>query len=415
MPKILHFEDDKFLSDVFQKKFLGAGLGYKSLARVPSNLLDIISEYQPDVILSNIIMPGVDGMTLLKLLKSHEKTKHIPFIFLTSLGQDDDIQRGLELGADKYLIKSEQSIPEVIKEIRSVLKLKKKKKATRSSPLKQKKRNAIQTMKNSNHNIFFERGGNQEILPTKRNQDTFNTILKEYNNDFGAVEQYMGHALFMEYMIGTSHDPRPDNVFWTTTEYAVLGGRKADLINAFDAYYEAEKAIPKKPSPVPKILLFEDERMFRGMFETKFTMEGFTVAGYDNPSKDPVSIILKEKPDLILSGVNMPVMNGFDAAKIYKADSRTKDIPLIIFTNLGEQSHVDKAKELGAADYMIKAHFTPTEVINRVREVLALPNPPEKPMSPPGDAGHGPTVMELPPDETINARIRKPWWKRLLG
>ena len=124
-----------------------------------------------------------------------------------------------------------------------------------------------------------------------------------------------------------------------------------------------------------KILIFEDDQLLRSMYETKFGMEGFGVAGYDNPSNDPVSIVLKEKPDAISMDVMMPVMNGFEATGLIKGDSRTKNIPVIFLTNLGQQQDIDKGKALGAAEYIIKANHMPSEVVDRFRKILGLPIP----------------------------------------
>lgn len=126
---------------------------------------------------------------------------------------------------------------------------------------------------------------------------------------------------------------------------------------------------------MPKILIFEDDIFLRGMYVTKYIMEGFVVAAYENPTKDPVSIVLKEKPDFISMDVLMPVMNGFDATKLIKADSRTKNIPLVFLTNLNQQADIDRGKALGAVDYLVKANHMPTDVINRTRTILGLPIP----------------------------------------
>jgi CheY-like chemotaxis protein len=124
-----------------------------------------------------------------------------------------------------------------------------------------------------------------------------------------------------------------------------------------------------------KILFFEDDIFLRGMYVTKYIMEGFVVAAYENPTKDPVSIVLKEKPDFISMDILMPVMNGFDATKLIKADPRTKNIPLVFLTNLNQQADIDKGRALGGVDYLVKANHMPTDVINRTRTILGLPIP----------------------------------------
>lgn len=119
--------------------------------------------------------------------------------------------------------------------------------------------------------------------------------------------------------------------------------------------------------------MFEDEQMLCSMYEAKYKLDGLDVATYNNPSKDPVSIVLKENPDVISMSITMPKMNGFDAIKLLKADTRTKDIPIIILSNLGDRYDVDKGLALGAVDYLVKSQHLPSEVVNRFRKLLGLP------------------------------------------
>lgn len=63
--------------------------------------------------------------------------------------------------------------------------------------------------------------------------------------------------------------------------------------------------------------------------------------------------------------------------KLVKSDSRTKDIPVILLTNMSQQEHVDEAKELGVAKYLVTANITPSEVVDEVRKVLGLPSIPQ--------------------------------------
>lgn len=133
------------------------------------------------------------------------------------------------------------------------------------------------------------------------------------------------------------------------------------------------KALLSLTKRKPHILIFEDENMLAEIYVTKFHLMGFNAKAYNNPSKDPVSIVLKEKPDLILSGVTMPVINGFVAAELIKGDPRTKSIPLIFLTNLSQDEDVKRGRDIGAVDYLVKAHFTPSSVVDRVCKVLKTP------------------------------------------
>lgn len=159
-----------------------------------------------------------------------------------------------------------------------------------------------------------------------------------------------------------------------------------------------------------KILHFEDDSLLRGMYQTKFQMVGFDFAGYESPTKDPVSIVVKEKPDLILMDGIMPLLDGLEATILLKADARTRSIPILGLDNIGGD-FADKAKKVGMVDYLVKANFMPSDIVNRVRQLLGLPIPPEKPIPPAGEAWHGQSVQEM-----IEKAPKQPsWWQRLFG
>lgn len=116
-----------------------------------------------------------------------------------------------------------------------------------------------------------------------------------------------------------------------------------------------------------KIMYFEDDASHSGLYGTKLKLEGFEVAVYESPTSDPVGIVIKEKPDLIMMDLIMPVMDGFDAIKLLKQDERTKNIPIIILSNLGQRDEVEKGLTLGAADYFVKIHYTPSDLIEKIK------------------------------------------------
>ncbi len=118
-----------------------------------------------------------------------------------------------------------------------------------------------------------------------------------------------------------------------------------------------------------KILLVEDDEMLHGMYTQKFKNQGYDVVSAFN-GVDGVELAEKEKPDLILLDVIMPKMDGFVALKKIRKNDVTKDIPVILLTNLGQEEDVKKGKELGATDYFIKANHTPQEVVDKVHSVL---------------------------------------------
>jgi DNA-binding response OmpR family regulator len=119
------------------------------------------------------------------------------------------------------------------------------------------------------------------------------------------------------------------------------------------------------------VLLVEDDVFLSGIYQKKFEMEGYKISTSDNGEKG-LADAKKKKPDIILLDVLLPKMDGFTVLKELKADASTKGIPVILLTNLGQKDDVEKGLEAGAVDYLIKAHFKPSEIVDKVKSVLHL-------------------------------------------
>jgi len=127
--------------------------------------------------------------------------------------------------------------------------------------------------------------------------------------------------------------------------------------------------MPKVSPQKIKIVLVEDDATLVDMYTVKFTQEGFDLKVAMNGS-DGVEITKRELPSIVLLDVILPGMDGFAVLAELKADPKTKNIPVILLTNLGQDADVQKGKELGAADYLVKASLTPGEVVEKVRILL---------------------------------------------
>lgn len=119
----------------------------------------------------------------------------------------------------------------------------------------------------------------------------------------------------------------------------------------------------------PKILVVEDDAFLAGMYLTKFGIEGFDVE-LASDGKEALKKAGDWEPDLILLDIVLPVMDGFGVLEKLRTDKDTKAIPVILLTNLGQKSDVERGLSLGASDYLIKAHFMPSEVIEKVKRYL---------------------------------------------
>ncbi|MDD5040098.1 MAG: response regulator [Patescibacteria group bacterium] len=118
-----------------------------------------------------------------------------------------------------------------------------------------------------------------------------------------------------------------------------------------------------------KILLVEDDEFLAGMYVTKLNLEGFDVQLASDGEKG-LRLAKEHNPDIILLDVVLPKMSGFDVLKSLKEDSSTKDVPVILLTNLGQRDDVQKGLDLGASDYLIKAHFMPSEVVTKMKGIM---------------------------------------------
>ncbi len=118
------------------------------------------------------------------------------------------------------------------------------------------------------------------------------------------------------------------------------------------------------------ILVVEDDKFLANIYETKLKLEGFAVA-VATDGKQGLELARRLLPDIILLDILLPKMSGFQVLSELKKDEKTKKIPVILLTNLSQKEDIDRGMHMGAADYLIKAHFLPSEVIEKIKEVLS--------------------------------------------
>lgn len=118
-----------------------------------------------------------------------------------------------------------------------------------------------------------------------------------------------------------------------------------------------------------KILIAEDEEILLKMYTTKFRLKGFEVYGARNGA-EALEIALKVKPEIILLDIIMPLVDGFGVLRKIKENESLKNIPVILLTNLAQDSDIDEGLKLGANDYLVKASTTPDEVVEKVKKIL---------------------------------------------
>ncbi len=120
MKKILLVEDDPFLIDIYTTKLKEAGFSIE-VAIDGEEAIRKIEEKKPDLVVLDIVLPQMDGWTILREIKSEPKLKNLKVIILSNLGQKEEVEKGMNLGAVKYLIKAHYTPSQVVEEIKKII------------------------------------------------------------------------------------------------------------------------------------------------------------------------------------------------------------------------------------------------------------------------------------------------------
>jgi DNA-binding response OmpR family regulator len=118
-----------------------------------------------------------------------------------------------------------------------------------------------------------------------------------------------------------------------------------------------------------KILIAEDERDIRDLITFTLRFAGYEVVAASN-GEEAVNLAFQELPDLILLDVRMPRMTGYEVCEKIKADSKTKDIPVMFLSAKGQETEIQAGLQSGAVEYLLKP-FAPDQLTSRVQAVLA--------------------------------------------
>ncbi len=119
MKKILLVEDDPFLIDIYSTKLKEAGFEVE-VVQDGQDVLTRLGEKKPDLLVLDIVLPHLDGWEILSSIKNGN-AKDLKVVVLSNLGQKEEVQKGLKLGAVKYLIKAHYTPSEIVKEIQEIL------------------------------------------------------------------------------------------------------------------------------------------------------------------------------------------------------------------------------------------------------------------------------------------------------
>ncbi len=248
---ILIVEDEPFLSDMYKAKL--SSLGYKvSTAMNGQDALQQLHEKKPDLVLLDVIMPEMDGYTVLKKVRSDPSLRDLLIVMFSNLGQDEEITKGLQMGADDYLVKSNFTPSEVVKKLDAIIARGHSEKGTQMQPIR-----------------------------------------------------------------------------------VLLVAKPDETITLYTERCDREGFVSK---------LAEDSNL-----------------GLQYANKDPY--------DVILVDLTNPELGGDNFLKTLQATPKLKEVPVLVLSNSVDEKEIAQIQTEGATDVYLKPRVTPTQIINRIREL----------------------------------------------
>ena len=119
-----------------------------------------------------------------------------------------------------------------------------------------------------------------------------------------------------------------------------------------------------------KVLIIDDDPYISEMYLLKFKEAGFDVeTGVDG--KEAIEKTTSWVPDVLLLDIVMPVYDGFDVLRRLGETGILSKVKVVLLTNLGQREDIERGMKLGAVEYIVKAHFTPSEVVEKVNQLLS--------------------------------------------
>ena len=118
-----------------------------------------------------------------------------------------------------------------------------------------------------------------------------------------------------------------------------------------------------------KIMWIEDDQFLSGIIAQKLSSHGGTLIHSSN-GEDGLAMVKKELPDVLILDILLPGISGFEVLEGIKTDDATKNIPVVMFSNLGDPEDIKKAKDLGATKFLVKATLIPDELVNELAAVI---------------------------------------------
>lgn len=118
-----------------------------------------------------------------------------------------------------------------------------------------------------------------------------------------------------------------------------------------------------------KVLLVEDEEFIRDLFKRQLDLSGFTTDAFGT-GQDGLNAIAKNTYDLVLLDIMLPDINGLQILQNIRSNPTTKTVAVVLLTNLGQDAVIKQGFELGADGYLVKAAYTPDQIVQEVKNIM---------------------------------------------
>lgn len=123
-----------------------------------------------------------------------------------------------------------------------------------------------------------------------------------------------------------------------------------------------------------KILIIEDDPLITKIYTTRLKADGYEVFSADN-GEDGIKLAEKELPQIIILDIMMPKIDGFGVLQRLRSLPQIQPVPILIYSNLAQESEMDRAKRTGATEFIVKANISPTEMVSKVKNYLTNQSP----------------------------------------
>ncbi len=127
---------------------------------------------------------------------------------------------------------------------------------------------------------------------------------------------------------------------------------------------------------LPLILVAEDDKFYASIYQTKLEREGYRVL-IAKDGAETLKLLESNQPELLLLDLIMPVKDGFETLKDIRALPLQKDLKVIVFSNLGQEDDIERVREFGVIDYLVKTNISIQEMVDKVKQHVPVPAQPE--------------------------------------